>query len=158
MNVRAAEQLVEVLHQRIDALCGQRAHDTGKGGKGMSSSAIFGAVRHLAGDDRRAQGPFGPIVRRLDPRVHQETQHVAPVVMPAEFIEQPLVVPIFQPAVPQLIREFSLQRLGFELEVRHLTVSVLVPQRQRILEHGLEPCPALQRSTRLPLHHVAEGA
>jgi hypothetical protein len=58
VNVRAAEQLVQVLHQRIDAVFGQRAHDTGEGGKGVRTSAVFGAVRHLTDDDGRAQGPF----------------------------------------------------------------------------------------------------
>jgi hypothetical protein len=61
MNVRAAEQLVQVVDERLDTLFGQRAHDTGKRGKGMSTRSISGAVRYLAGDDRRAQGPLRPI-------------------------------------------------------------------------------------------------
>jgi hypothetical protein len=53
----------------------------------------------------------GSMVRRLDPWVHQDAQDVAPIMMPAEFIEEALVGPIFQAAVPQLIGQFGLQRL-----------------------------------------------
>ena len=50
----------------------------------------------------------GSMVRRLDPWVHQDAQDVAPIMMPAEFIEEALVGPIFQAAVPQLIGQFGL--------------------------------------------------
>jgi hypothetical protein len=57
------------------------------------------------------------MIRRLDPRVAQEAEHGAPVIMPAQFIEQPLMVAIFQTTVPQLIRELRLQRFGLDLDV-----------------------------------------
>jgi hypothetical protein len=96
VDVWTTEQLVQMLHQRIDALFGQDPHDTCERLKSMGTCAVLGAVRHLAGDDCRAQGPFGPMIRRLDPRVGQEAEHGAPVTMPAQFIEQPLMVGIFQ--------------------------------------------------------------
>jgi len=103
VNVWAAEQLGKVLHQRIDAMFGERTHDTCESGEGMGTSAVFSAVRHLAGDDHQTQGSFRPIVGRLDSWLDQETQHVAPIVMPAQFIEQPLVVRAYQSVVPHLI-------------------------------------------------------
>src|SRR5262249_58302627 len=124
----------------------------------MRTSAIFGAVRHLAGDDGRAQGPLRPIIGRFDPWVGPEAPHVAPVVMPAEFSEPPLVVRIFQAAITPRIRELRLQRLGLNLEVSHGGDPVLMPQRQRGLQHGLERCPALPGPAPLLLHNVAERA
>jgi hypothetical protein len=72
------------LGQRIDYGPGtrfdQRLNDTRKCGRGLSPSSILRAVRHFAGNHRRAQRPFRAIVGRLDPRVCQETQEVAPIV------------------------------------------------------------------------------
>lgn len=133
-----------MLHQRIGALFGQSPHDTCERLKGMGTYAVLGAVRYLAGDDCPAQGPFGPTIRRLDPRVAQEAEHGAPVMMPARFIEQPLMVGIFQMTVPQLIRELCLQRFGLDLGVSSGGLPLRVPQRQRLLPHRL------QRFTEVP--------
>ena len=92
MDARGAEQVVEALDQGIDPLFRQRAHHTGEGRKGVCAAPVFRALRHFAGDHRRAQRPLRAIVGRLDPRVCQEAHQVATVVMPAQFIEQPLIV------------------------------------------------------------------
>src|SRR5215813_14713180 len=89
LDTREAEQVVEALDHRIDPLFRQRAHHTGEGLKGVCAAAVFRALRHLAGDHRRAQRALRAIVRRLDPRIFQEPYQVAPVVVPAQFIEPP---------------------------------------------------------------------
>ncbi len=57
MNIRATEQLVQVLHEGVNALFRQRAHHAGEGRKGVGAGAVFRALRHLAGDDGKAQHP-----------------------------------------------------------------------------------------------------
>ena len=51
--------------------------------------------------------------------VYQEAQQGPPVVMPAQLIEQPLSVRIFQPPVAPLVREPLLQGLGCGQNVWH---------------------------------------
>jgi hypothetical protein len=75
----------------------------------MGSGSGFRALRHVTGDHRRAQGPLRPIVRGLDARICEAPQQVAPVVMPAQFSEPPLMIPILPAAVAPLIRERLLQ-------------------------------------------------
>ena len=65
----------------------------------MGTCAVLLAVRNLAVDGSWAQGLFGPIVRRLDPWIAQEAQRVAPLTVPTQFIEQPLIVGIFQTTI-----------------------------------------------------------
>jgi len=72
VDVWTTEPLVQRLHPRIHALFGQGPHNTGERRTGMGTGTVLGAVRPLAGDDGRAQGPCGPMIRRLDPRVAQE--------------------------------------------------------------------------------------
>jgi hypothetical protein len=57
VDVWTTEQLVQMLHQRIDALFGQGPHDMCERLKGMGTCAVLGAIRHLAGDaaGRRAR-------------------------------------------------------------------------------------------------------
>jgi hypothetical protein len=77
----------------------QCPHYTGEGCEGVRSSPVLRAMPDFAGDHCRAQRPFRAIVGRLDPKVRQKTQQVATVVMPAQFIEQPLIIGISQAAV-----------------------------------------------------------
>ena len=158
MHVRAAGHLGQGFEPRINALCGQRAHDPGKGRNGVGASAVGGAVRHRASDDRRAPGSFGPSMRGLTPGLRHEAPHLAPVVMPTALGEPPLVGPILQAAVPQLIRELRRQRCGLDREVGPGGLARLVPQRQRLLQTGLELRSELPGPARLPLDHVADRA
>jgi hypothetical protein len=133
--------MVEALHQRSNTTLCQRPHHAGKGHKGMRSSPVFRARRHFTGDYGGTERPLGAIVRRLDPRLGQKTEQAPTVMVPAEFIEQPLIVWIFQATVAQLVGERSLQRFGFGLEACDVAVLVLMPQRQRLLQQGLELLP-----------------
>ena len=84
MNLRRPEELVQSLHHGGDPLLCQRAYHTGEGRKGLCSGLVFRALRHLASDHGRTQGPLGPVVRRLNARVLQEAQEIAPVMVPAD--------------------------------------------------------------------------
>jgi hypothetical protein len=68
-------------------------------------------------------------------------QQVATAVMPAQFIEQALIISIFQPAVGQLIGDFRLQGFHFDLKVRQLAVPVRVPDCLHVLQQLSELCP-----------------
>jgi hypothetical protein len=69
-----------------------------------------------------------PIVRQLDSWVCKKAHQVPTVMVPAEFIEQPLIVPILQALVPQLIRQLCLQGFGIDFEVGHHPIVGRVPQ------------------------------
>jgi hypothetical protein len=74
----------------------------------MCSGPVFRALRHVARDHYRAQGLLGRMVRRVDPRILQEPLQVAPVVVPAQSIAPPWLVPILPATVAQLIGELLL--------------------------------------------------
>ena len=56
----------------------------------------------------------------------ESAAHVT-VMIPAQLLQQPLMVWIFQAVVAQVIGKLGLQ--GFRLEVRHLRVPMRVPER-----------------------------
>jgi hypothetical protein len=159
LNVRTAQHVVKTFHEGVDAVFCQRPHHAGERCKGVRSSPGFRAVRDFASDHCRAQRPLRPIVGRLHPRVYrvyQEAQQVTPVVMPPQFIEQPLIVHIFQPPVAQLIRHLLLQGLDFGWKIWHRALPVGVPELQRLLQQRLEPRPEVARPAGLGRQHVAE--
>ena len=141
MDTRGPEQVGEALDQRIDSLFRQRPYDAGEGGEGVSASVIFRALRHFAGDHRRAQRPLHAIVCWLDPWVGQKAEQAPTVMVPAELIEQPLVVWIFQVTVAQLVGHLGLQGFRFGLEVGHRAITIVAPQRQCLLQLGFELFP-----------------
>ena len=94
MYSRRSEEAIESLHDGVDALFCQGLHDTFEGLKGMRSWRIFRALRHLACDHGGAQDALSPIVRGLNARVLQEPQQIPTVVVPANTVEQPLIVRI----------------------------------------------------------------
>jgi hypothetical protein len=111
LDARGAEQVIEALDQGIEPLFRQRAHHTGEGLKGVRAAIRFRARRHCAGDHGGAQRALRPMVGRFDPQVVQKALPVAPVVMPAECIEQPLMVGIAQ-AVERARTRLSAGGLG----------------------------------------------
>ena len=70
--------------------------------KGVGAALIFRAVRNFAGDHGRAQGPLRPVVGRLDFRMVEKPQHVATIVLPADAIQQSLVVRVLKNANTQV--------------------------------------------------------
>jgi hypothetical protein len=117
------EQMVEALDHGFGTVFCQRSQHARVGGKGLTAPLVFRTLRDLAGDDGRAQRPLDAVVGRLNPRIRQEAKQVAPVVMPAEFIEQPLIVWIFQATVAQMVGDRCPQDLGFGLELRYGAVT-----------------------------------
>ena len=109
MRLGTTEQLGQLIHHRPSTRFPQRPNDTGEHGKGVSLTSALRALRHVPGGHRRMQRPFRPIIRRLDPRVCQEAHQVLAVMMPAEFIEQPLIGRILQAAVAQVIRPLGVE-------------------------------------------------
>ena len=105
MNLRRPKDLVQSLHHGGNPLLCQRPYHTGEGRKGVCSGVVFRALRDLASDHGGTQGPLGPVVRRLDARVLQEAQQVAPVMLRADAVEQPLIVRIRQQPRAQMIDE-----------------------------------------------------
>jgi hypothetical protein len=76
-----------------------------------SRRVIFGAVRELACDDGRPQVPFGAIVGGLDSLI-QESQHMPLIMLRADSVQQPLIIPIAEPAVSEVGRQFNVQILN----------------------------------------------
>jgi hypothetical protein len=105
------KKLGQGLHHGPDTRFHQRPDDIREGSKGLGAPLVFRAVRDLAGDDCRAQRPFRTLVGRLNPRLPQEAQYVAPVVMPAERKEE-FIMPerlrvCYDRILPQDLRRFA---------------------------------------------------
>ena len=117
MGLCRPEELVKSFHHGGDALLRQRPHHTGEGRKSMCARGVLRALRHFASDHSRAQRPLGSVVRRLNVRVLQEAQQVAPIMVPTNLIEQPLIVRIRQTAVAQVMGDRGPQALDLGGEI-----------------------------------------
>ena len=110
---------------------------------------------YVVDDGRKLLGAIGlivPAVTRVLPWLTPfAAVGLATVMVLAEFIEPPLMVWIFQATVAQLVGEFGLQRFDFGLEACDMAVLVLAPQRQRLLQQGLELPPEVAGSACLQL-------
>jgi hypothetical protein len=75
------------------------------------AALIFRAVRDLACDDRRAQVSLSAIVGGLDSLI-QEPQHMPLIMLRADSVQQPLIIPIAEPAVSEVGRQLNVQVLN----------------------------------------------
>ena len=100
----AAEHIAEPIHHRpVAAIAGQSSDHAGEGGERIGATIVFRAVGYLPRDHCRAERSLSTVVGRLNTRIVQKTQQVAPVVMPAEFVLQPVVVRIRHRAVAEMV-------------------------------------------------------
>ena len=152
MEGSAAEHIAEPIHHRPVATIPTQGPDhAGERRERIGALDALRAVRHLSRDHCRAERSLSTVVGRLDARIVQKTQQVAPVVVPAEFVLQPVVVRIRHRAVAEMISHLSLQPLGLHTKVRRLSSVICLPEFHRFSEKTLQtlaeaassPCPGL---------------
>ena len=88
---RTAELATEPLH-RIPSLFQRRPDHTTERAERLRPTARLGALRHLPRDYCRPQRPLPRIVRGRDRGIVQKPHQVATLVVPSQFVEQPLIV------------------------------------------------------------------
>ena len=76
--------------------------------------------------------------------------------VPAECIQQPLIIGIFQAAVAQVIGDGGVQGFRFDLAVHHLTGAARVPQRQPRPRQPPELLPPVASTAPLRRLHLAD--
>ena len=156
MSSRRSEEAVESLHHGVDALFCQGLHDTFTGLKGMRSWPIFRALRHLARAHGGAQDALGPIVGGLDAQVRQAPQQIPMLMVPADVVEQPLMVRLRQAAMTQGMGDRIPQALGLRGAVGNLSGVRPVPRLHRVLQQALAPLSAIASPAFLRLQHVTD--
>src|SRR3974377_237818 len=97
---RTAELATEPLH-RIPSLFQRRPDHTTERAERLRPTARLGALRPLPRDACRPQRPLPRIVRGRDRRIVQKPHQVATLVVPSQFVEQPLIVRVAQGPRPQ---------------------------------------------------------
>ena len=82
--------------------------------------------------------PLSTVVGRLNAWIIQETQQVAPVMVPTEFVLQPPVVRIRHGTVAEMIGRLSSQPLGLGGKVRRLSSVICLPELHRFSEQAAQ--------------------
>ncbi len=70
---------------------------------GPGSLLVPGAMRYFPRDDRSLYTPLGAVIGRLHFGMFQKEQHPPMVVLASNAVEQPLMVSVYEPMVPQLM-------------------------------------------------------
>ena len=91
-----SEYLAHAFQQELVATTSQCSQDAGEGGKSICCPGVLRSVGYLPGNHRRAQRPLSPVISRVDAWLLQETQQVAPVIVPAQFVLQSPVLRVCQ--------------------------------------------------------------
>ena len=78
-----------------------------------------------------AQCSLSTVVGRRNARIVQEAQQVPTVVVPAQFVLQPIVVRIRHRTVAEMIAQLSLQRLDLHFKVLSFSSVICLPQLHR---------------------------
>ena len=104
----------------IAAIASQGPDYAGEGRERIRTTDVLRAVRYLPRDHCRAERSLSTVVGRLDAWIIQETQQVAPVMVPTEFVLQPPVVRIRHGTVAEMIGRLSSQPLGLGGKVRRV--------------------------------------
>ena len=73
-------------------LLGYGSNYGGESRKCVGAALRFGALRNFTGDHRWPECPFRSIVGGLNGRVVEESQDLASIILPADTIQQPLVI------------------------------------------------------------------
>ena len=128
MEGSAAEHIAEPVHHRPVATIPTQGPDhAGERRERIGALDALRAVRHLPRDHCRAERSLSTVVGRLNTRIIQKAQQVAPVVVPAEFVLQPVVVRIRHRTVAEMIAHLSFQPLGLHTKVRRLSPVICPP-------------------------------
>jgi len=129
LSSRRSEDAVESLHHGVDALFCQSLHDTFVG---------------------------LPIVGGLDARVRQAPQQIPTLMVPADVVEQPLMVRLRQAAMTQVMGDRIPQALGLRGAVCDLSGVLPVPRLHRVLQQALAPLSAIASPAFFRLQHVTD--
>lgn len=127
MTFRVLEEMMQCFHHRLGSDLWQGPDYTGESGEGIGTSLVLRALGYLASNHCRAQCSFGPVVGGLDTRVLQKAQEVAPVMVPPNLVQQPLVVPVRQDPVSKMVGDGRLQSAGFRGKGCHLPSVIGLP-------------------------------
>ena len=142
----------------IAAIASQGPDYAGEGGEGIRTTDVLRAVRYLPRDHCRAERSLSTVVGRLDAWIIQETQQVAPVMVPTEFVLQPPVVRIRHGTVAEMIGRLSSQPLGLGGKVRRLSSVICLPELHRFSEQAAQTIAEAATSPSLGLHHLTDRA
>ena len=129
-----------------------------KGREGIRTTGVLRAVRYLPRDHCRAERSLSTVVGRLNAWIIQETQQVTPVIVPTEFVLQPLVVRIRHGTVAEMIGRLSSQPLGLGGKVRRLSSVICLPELHRFSEQMAQTIAEAATSPSLGLHHLTDRA
>ena len=77
----------------------------------MPSRRVHFSSSARPSDNGRPQVSLGAIVSGLDSLI-EESQHMPLIVLRADSVQQPLVIPIAEPAVCEVGRQFNIQLLN----------------------------------------------
>ena len=128
----------------IAAIASQGPDYAGEGREGIRTTDVLRAVRYLPRDHCRAERSLSTVVGRLNAWIIQETQQVAPVIVPTEFVLQLPVVRIRHGTVAEMIGRLSSQPLGLGGKVRRLSSVICLPELHRFSEQRLRRLPKLR--------------
>ena len=142
----------------IAAIASQSPDYAGEGREGIRTTDVLRAVRYLPRDHCRAERSLSTVVGRLNAWIIQETQQVAPVIVPTEFVLQPPVVRIRHGTVAEMIGRLSSQPLGLGGKVRRLSSVICLPELHRFSEQAAQTIAEAATSSSLGLHHLTDRA
>ena len=142
----------------IAAIASQGPDYAGEGGEGIRTTDVLRAVRYLPRDHCPTERSLSTVVGRLNAWIIQETQQVAPVMVPTEFVLQPPVVRIRHGTVAEMIGRLSSQPLGLGGKVRRLSSVVCLPELHRFSEQAAQTIAEAATSPSLGLDHLTDRA
>ena len=117
------------------------------------------AVGDLARNHAGTQGAFGAVVGRLgDLGLVKEAQQIATGVMPADLVEQALVVGVVQRPRLEMSIDGLLDAVRFAGGVVNSTGMVAMPQRDGLFEQGFQGLPEGAGRPDFVLEHVVDRA
>ena len=141
-----AEHTAEPVDQRVIAAI--RKDHAGEGGEGIRTTD--GAIPSTRWRS------LSTVVGRLNAWIIQETQQVAPVMVPTEFVLQPPVVRIRHGTVAEMIGRLSSQPLGLGGKVRRLSSVICLPELHRFSEQAAQTIAEAATSPSLGLDHLTD--
>ena len=86
------EQGMKSLRNRSVGLLGDGSNHRGESRKRVGAALRFGTLRNFTGDHRWPECPFRSIIGGLDGRIVEESQYPASIMLPADAVQQSLVI------------------------------------------------------------------
>ncbi len=159
MDRRVDEHTAQTIHDRLTTTLPSQGPDYAGGGRErIRTTDVLRAVRYLPRDHCRAERSLSTVVGRLNAWIIQETQQVAPVIVPTEFVLQPTVVRIRKWDTRGGDRSPLASTLGLGGKVRRLSSVICLPELHRFSEQAAQTIAEAATSPSLGLHHLTDRA